>query len=333
MASATSARAETSKKRFDAWLFIGNFGALIMLGLIILVAAIAEPGSFATWSNLVNILSSSAVTAVIAVGLTIPIVAGEFDLSVGYQASLAGIVGLTVMETLGLPFWAGVLAAVLVGSLVGVGNGLLVAKLKINALVATLGMGTLVLGLSYAVTGGVPVVLTDPASVTWLSLTKILGLPIPVWIALVFAAVLWVGLNRTGIGMAVKAIGGNAEAARLSGVPVDWVRIGAFVVAGFAAGLGGIMIASRTGSAAVDSGNGYLLSSFAAVFFGSAIMSAGRFHIVGTLVGVITVGIAFNVMAITGLPTSFQYFFQGVLLILGVGIGTVSRTRAGRAAH
>lgn len=319
-------------RRFDAWTFVGNFGALILLAAIVIVAAIVQPSSFATWYNLVNILSSSAVTAVIAVGLTIPIVAGEFDLSIGYQASLAGIVGLGAMEILGMPLWIGVLAAVLTGSLIGLGNGLLVSKLKINALVATLGMGTLVLGLSYAATQGVPVVLTDPASITWVSITQFLGLPIPVWIALVFAALLWVGLNRTGVGMAVKAVGGNAEAARLSGVAVDWIRIGSFVVAGFAAGLGGIMIASRTGSAAVDSGNSYLLSAFAAVFFGSAVMSAGRFHIIGTLVGVLTVSIAFNVMAITGLPTAYQYVFQGLLLLLGVGIGTVSRLRAARSA-
>lgn len=325
--------ATTTKNRFDAWTFVGNYGALLLLVAIIVVAAITNPTSFATWNNVVNILSSSAITAIIAVGLTIPIVAGEFDLSVGYQASLAGIVGLSVMENAGLPLWVGILAAIATGGIIGLGNGLLVAKLKINALVATLGMGTLVLGLSYAVTQGIPVVLSDPTSITWMSITKVLGLPIPVWVALLVAALLWVGLNRTGIGMAVKAIGGNAEAARLSGVPVDWVRIGSFIIAGLTAGLGGIMIASRTGSAAVDSGNSYLLSAFAAVFFGSAIMSAGRFHIIGTLVGVITVGIAFNVMAITGLPTSFQYFFQGVLLILGVGIGTVSRTRAGRTAH
>lgn len=329
MASASTSTLQ--RRAFDPWMFVGNFGALIMLGVIIAVAAILQPASFATWYNLVNILSSSAITAVIAVGLTLPIVAGEIDLSIGYQASLSGIVGLTLMQTFGLPLWIGILGSVLTGSIIGLTNGVLVAKLKINSLVATLGMGTLVLGLSYAFTQGIPVVLSDAKTITWISLTQILGLPIPVWIAIVFSLVLWVGLNRTGIGMAVKAIGGNAEAARLSGVSVDWIRIGTFVVSGLAAGLGGIMIASRTGSAAVDSGNSYLLSAFAAVFFGSAVMSAGRFHIVGTLVGVLTVGFAFNVMAITGLPTAYQYFFQGVLLIFGVGIGTVSRLRAAKA--
>lgn len=320
------------KGRFDGWGFVGNYGALIMLGIIIAIATAMEPANFLTWNNLINILSSSAVTAVIAVGLTIPIVAGEFDLSLGYQASFAGIVGLTTMQALGLPVWVGVIAAMLTGAIIGLANGYLVAKLGISSLVATLGMGTLVLGLSYATTQGIPVVLSDAKSITWVSLAQILGVPLPIWIALLFAAILWVGLNRTGIGMAVKAVGGNAEAARLSGIPIDWVRIGTFVIAGLGAGLGGIMIASRTGSAAVDAGNSYLLSAFAAVFFGSAVMSAGRFHIVGTLVGVITVGVAFNVMAITGLPTAYQFFFQGILLILGVGIGTVSRRRAARSS-
>lgn len=176
-----------------------------------------------------------------------------------------------------------------------------------------------------------PVVLRDPTVLTFVSLERPLGLPLPVWIAAAVAVVLWVGLNRTGLGMAVQAIGGNAEAARLSGVPVNKLRTGTFVIAGLCAPLGGFLIATRTGSATVDAGSSYLLSSFAAVFFGSAVLSNGKFHILGTMVGVLTVSIAFNIIAIAGFPTAYQFLFQGLLLILGVGVGTIARRRAARA--
>lgn len=329
---ATRLRSEaTPKPRFDAWNFVGRYGALVLLAVIVVVASIMQPATFATWSNISTILAGSAVTAIIAVGLTIPIVAGEFDLSVGYQASLAGIIGLTVMQS-GAPFWLGLAAALCTGLAAGAFNGLLVTRFGINALVATLGVGTVVLGLSYAITQGMPVVLSDSTRLTWLSLQRFLGLPLPVWIAILVAVILWVGLNRTGLGMAVQAIGGNAEAARLSGVRVSALRTGTFMIAGLCAGLGGFIIATRTGSATVDAGNSYLMSSFAAVFFGSAVLSSGKFHILGTLVGVVTVGIAFNIMAIAGFPTAYQFLFQGLLLILGVGVGTVSRRRASRGS-
>ncbi len=329
--AAPAQSAQSPQRRIDAWTFVGRYGALLLLAAIVIVAAILQPATFATWSNISTILAGSAVTAIIAVGLTIPIVAGEFDLSVGYQASLAGIIGLTVMQT-GAPFWLGLVAALVTGLAAGAFNGLLVTRFGINALVATLGVGTVVLGLSYAITQGMPVVLGDPTRLTWLSLQRFLGLPLPVWIAILVAAILWVGLNRTGLGMAVQAIGGNPEAARLSGVRVSALRTGTFMVAGLCAGLGGFIIATRTGYATVDAGNSYLMSSFAAVFFGSAVLSNGKFHILGTLVGVITVGIAFNIMAIAGFPTAYQFLFQGLLLILGVGVGTVSRRRATKSS-
>lgn len=330
MTTLTATSSVTAEHRtFDAWAFVGKYGALILLAVIIIAASVFQPSTFATWSNISTILAGSAVTAIIAAGLTIPIVAGEFDLSIGYQASLAGIVGVSAMQT-GLPLWIGLIAALITGSMVGAVNGWLVSRFKINALVATLGVGTVVVGLAYAVTGGMPIVLTDPTQLTWLSLQRFLGLPLPVWIAVAVALILWIVLNRTGLGMAVQAIGGNAEAARLSGVRVARLRSGAFVVAGMCAALGGFLVATRTGSASVDAGNSYLMSSFAAVFFGSAVLSNGKFHILGTMVGVITVGIAFNIMAIAGLPTAYQFLFQGIILILGVGVGMVSKRRASR---
>jgi AcrR family transcriptional regulator len=132
------------------------------------------------------------------------------------------------------------------------------------------------------------------------------------------------------LGQSIQAVGGNAEAARLSGIRVDRVRITAFVIAGVCAGVTGILLTSLTGSGAVDGGDSYLLSAFAASFFGSAVLRDGQFHIVGTMLGVLTVSVGFNAMALLGLNTYYQYLFQGALLIFAVGVGSLARRRVTR---
>jgi ribose transport system permease protein len=136
-------------------------------------------------------------------------------------------------------------------------------------------------------------------------------------------------LNRTILGQSMQAVGGNPVAARLSGIRVDRTRTLVFVLAGACAAVTGVLLASRTGSASVDGGDGYMLSAFAAAFFGSAVLRDGQFHIVGTLLGVLTVAVGFNAIAITGINTYYQYLFQGGLLIFAVGVGTLARRQAG----
>lgn len=318
-------------RRTGIWDFVGRYAAITVLVAMIVMFALLQPDEFATKSNIINILNQSALTALIAMGITFPLVAGDFDLSIGYAASLGGIVALSLMQNEGASIPVGISAAILVGILIGMVNGAIVTKVGVNPLVATLGIGTVVLGLSYAITNGQPVVLVDnaPAYID-LTLGTLWGIPYPVYMMFGAAIVLWILLNRTVVGQAMQAVGGNAEAARLSGVRVDRIRIYAYVIAGVCAVLTGVLLASRTGSAAVNSGDSYLLSAFAAAFFGSAVLREGQFHIVGTLLGVITVAIGFNGMALMNLNTYYQYLFQGLLLIFAVGLGTLARRRATR---
>lgn len=141
------------------------------------------------------------------------------------------------------------------------------------------------------------------------------------------AVILWVLLNRTVFGQSFAA-GGNSVTAELSGIRVNRMRVMAFAICGTCAALGGVLLASRTGNGAVSAGDSYLLSSFAAAFFGSAVMRNGEFHILGTLVGVVTVTVGFNAIALIGLPTYWQYLFQGLLLIIGVGVGALASRKA-----
>jgi ribose transport system permease protein len=317
------------RRSFDAWRFFGRYGAILVLVVMIVVVASLEPETFATKDNVINILNQSALAAIIAMGLTFPLVAGEFDLSIGYTASLCGVVACSLMVDSGASIPLAFLIAIAVGAVVGLVNGLVVTVLGVNALVATLGVGTVVIGINYAIAGGLPVTVQKGADAfVDLTLGDFLGVPYPVYVMVILAGVLWVLLNRTVLGQSMQAVGGNPVAARLSGVRVDRVRVIVFVICSMCAAVTGVLLASRTGSAAVDGGDGYLLNAFAAAFFGSAVLRDGQFHIVGTIIGVVTVAVGFNAIALIGLETYWQYLFQGTLLILGVGVGTLARRRA-----
>ncbi len=313
------------------WKWFGRYGALLVLGVLVVGTSLLEPTTFATYDNFINILNQSALSAIIAMGLTFALVTGEFDLSIGNVASLSGVVCLSTMVNQDIGIVAALVLAVAIGALVGLVNGLVVTLLNVNALVATLGIGTVAVGVNYAVAGGTPIGLPDPGGFIQLTLGRFLGIPYPVFMMFGLAAILWFILNRTVLGQSMQAVGGNPVAAQLSGIRVDRVRVFAFVICGICAALTGILLASRTGSAAVSGGDSYLLAAFAAAFFGSAVLRDGEFHVLGTLVGVITVSVGFNAIALIGLETYWQYLFQGLLLILGVGVGSLARRRAAAA--
>jgi ribose transport system permease protein len=320
--------ARRARARFDGWGFVGKYGALLVLAALIIAMTVLHLHTFATKSNAINVLSQSALTAIIAMGLTFPLVAGDFDLSIGYTGSCGGVIACTLMVSDGFSIATAFAVAVVFGGAVGAINGLIVTKIGVNPLVATLGVGTVVVGINYAIAGGTPVALTNPLPFLHLTLGKLLGVPYPVYVMFGLALVLWLLLNRTVTGQSMQAVGGNPVAARLSGLHVDRVRVTAFVIAGACAAIAGVLLASTSGQAASDGADGYLLTAFAACFFGTAVLSNGQFHIVGTLVGVLTVGIGFNAIALIGLATYYQFLFQGALLIVGVGVGTFARRRA-----
>jgi ribose transport system permease protein len=309
------------------WQFVGRYGSLGMLAALVLVVTALAPTTFATTDNVVNVLNQSALAALIAMGLTFPLVTGEFDLSIGNTASLSGVAACSMIVNSHASTVVAFAMAISIGALIGLLNGLIVTVLNVNALVATLGVGTMAVGVNYAVADGQPVALKDPNAFLDISLGRFLGLPYPVWIMLALAALLWLLLNRTVLGQSMQAVGGNPVASRLSGIRVERVRVVAFVICGSLAGLTGVLLATRTASAAVSAGDSYLLSAFAAAFFGSAVLRDGQFHILGTLVGVITVAVGFNAIALIGMATYWQYLFQGLLLIIGVGVGTVARRK------
>lgn len=306
-------------------LFIGKFGALIVLALLVIVFTIISPDFFLTWNNIVQIFNQSALSAIIACGLTIVLATNQFDLSIGNVASLSGVlVAFLMIHGFAIP--VAILITLVVGVVIGTVNSLLVTRLGVNALVATLGVGSVAVGFNYFVSGGAaqPFGSVVPGF-SEISVGTWLGIPRNVYYMAVVVGLLWLLLNRTDLGRNMQAVGGNAEAARLAGVGVNNVTSAAFVICSTCAVITGILLASVVGSGQPTGGDGYTLSAFAAAFLGTAVLREGQFHITGTLVGVVTVSTGFNGLALAGVPSYFQFLFQGLVLIAAVSFSTVAR--------
>jgi ribose transport system permease protein len=307
---------------------LSTYGTIIALVAMVIVFSVAEPASFPTFDNFRNILNDMAIGAIIAAGLTLPLVGGDFDLSVGYVASFSGILvtGLLSRDQWSVP--VAILAVVAIGLVIGIINGVVVSKLGVNAFIATLGTGTMVIGLNYAYSGGTPIQLTHSMSFTDISLGRIAGVPHLVIIMAVVLLALWVLLNRTVQGQHIKAIGVSTETSRRAGIAVDRSRVVTFAVAGVCAAITGVLLASNLGSGQVTAGDSFMLDSFAAAFLGSAALREGQFHVVGTLIGVLTVAVGNNGLAMIGAPIFTQYVFSGGLLVIAVALASVGRRYA-----
>jgi ribose transport system permease protein len=237
------------------------------------------------------------------------------------------VTGLTVRH--GLPIPAAIVIILLAGALIGLVNGLIVTKIKVNSVIATLGVGTILTGLSFAYSAGVPIVAGVPEAFLQISLGRwLFGIPNNIVIMAIVLGGLWLLVEKSAIGQEIQAVGGNPAAARLAGINVDRIKILGFVLSGVCAALTGMLLASRLGSGTTSAADSYLLTAFAAVFLGSATLRDGEFHIVGTFVGALIIAFGFNGLNIFGAPTFSQYVFQGAILIVAVGLSSLGRQMA-----
>lgn len=326
----TTPRDANARKR-NVLIFISRYGTIIGLLTMIFFFSINAPDTFFSRANFLNILSQSSLTAIIAAGLTFTLVVGEFDLSIGNVASFVGLIVAGLMAKEGLPIAASIFLALAIGVAIGTLSGALVTKIKINAVIATIGVGTMLGGIGFSYSA-FPIASGVPRDFTEIAIGRMFfGVPNPVFIMLGVLIVLWLILNKTDIGQKMQAVGSNIEAARLSGIRVDRIKMFAFATAGFCSALTGILLSSLLGSGTLAAADGYLLDAFAAVFLGSATLRDGEFHILGTLVGVLVLAVGFNGLSIFGAPTYFQPIFKGAVLILAVGMSTLARRYAATA--
>ena len=301
------------------------FGLLAM----ILAFAVLSPRAFPTVNNFTNVLNQASLAMIIAAGLTLAVVVGELDLSIGFAASLHGILVTGLIVSNKLPIPVAVVLVLAAGALVGLINGLIVTKVRVNSVIATLGVGTILTGLAFAYSAGVPIVAGVPEAFLQLSLGRWLsGIPNNIVVVVIVVSGLWLLVERTALGQEIQAVGGNPAAARLAGIDVDRIKILGFVISGMCAALTGILLASRLGSGTASAADSYLLTAFAAVFLGSATLRDGEFHVLGTLIGALIIAFGFNGLNIFGAPTFSQYVLQGAILIVAVGLSSLGRSIA-----
>lgn len=308
-------------------------GTLLGLFAIILFFAVQLPDTFLTARNLLNVSQQISMLAVVAFTMTIVMVMGDFDLSVGSTASLAGIVA-AVLFAAGWPVWAGVAAALMVGILGGLFNGALVAYARILPFIATLGTLTMFSGTAFLVSDGKTIFGRDiPASFSdfarsGLPIAEGASLPAMTLLALAVLAVVWVVLEQTTYGRRLYAIGGNIHAAELAGINVRGLRLSAYALTGLGAALAGLMYASRVASANPTQGAGLMLDAIAAVFLGMTMGKQGEPRVLATLVGVLILGILDNGLTQMTVDSYVREILIGGIVVAAVAISSIGRRRA-----
>ncbi|KOO07386.1 ribose ABC transporter permease [Vibrio hepatarius] len=310
---------ETGSKKLFSKEWLIEQKSLIALLFLIVVVSFLNPNFF-TVDNILNILRQTSVNAIIAVGMTLVILTAGIDLSVGSVLALCGAfaASLIAME---VPVLIAVPTALLAGAALGAISGIIIAKGKVQAFIATLVTMTLLRGVTMVYTEGRPIStgFTDTADAfAWFGTGYALGIPVPVWIMVVVFAAAWYLLNHTRFGRYVYALGGNESATRLSGINVDRVKIGVYAICGLLAALAGIIITSRLSSAQPTAGMGYELDAIAAVVLGGTSLMGGKGRIMGTLIGALIIGFLNNALNLLDVSSYYQMIAKAVVILLAV---------------
>ncbi|MDO5641104.1 MAG: ABC transporter permease [Paracoccus sp. (in: a-proteobacteria)] len=299
---------------------------LAFASLIVLVIgfSLASP-NFLQMSNIMAILQASSVNGVLAIGVTLIIITGGIDLSIGTLMTFCGVMAGVVLTWAGMPLILGVIAAVATGAFCGLISGTLVAKAKIPPFIATLGMMLVLKGLSLIVTGTRPIYFNDTPGFTDIALGSLIGsvfpaFPLPNGVLILFlvaAATAWL-LSRTVLGRYTFALGSNEEAVRLSGVNTDAWKMAIYALAGGIVGIGGLLMASRLNSVQPHMGLGYELEAIAAVVIGGTSLAGGRGSVLGTLIGSLIMAVLTNGLRVMSVVAEWQIVVTGAIIIIAV---------------
>ena len=295
---------------------LNRFGTLVAFVLLCIGFSIAAPQAFASQANVFNLVQQMATLAIVATAATLVMTIGEFDLSVGFSASLAAVICF-VLFSQGYDVWLALSVAMVAGIAAGAANGVLVARFAIPSFVATLALGTILSGLAFGISGGESLFRAVPDSFKALGRGNLAGVPV-----LGIASFV---LTQTEFGRHLRAIGGNAQAARLAGLPIMRDVIITFAAAGGLAALAGLLLAARLGSVQHTMGEPLLLPAYAAVFIGTTASSTGMPTVAGTLLGVAITGVLVNGMTIVGVEPFIQRILTGVIIIVAVLVRRLGR--------
>jgi ribose transport system permease protein len=306
-----------------------RYGTIAAFMVVVALFSIARPDTFATWENWRSILNLGSVVLVMAAALTVPMIMGDFDLSVGYNTELLGAVAIVLAANVGISTGFSVVLTLLLGAGIGAIIGAIVAWSKVSAFVITLGAGTVMLGIELRIThDGRNIFSGIPSAYDRIATTSFLDLSLPVWITFAVYIVLWFVTEHTVVGRYMAAIGGNQEAARLSGIKVELVRMLGFVIVGLGAALAGIILTSQAQQYYANAATGYLLPAYAGVFLGAATLRVNQFHVLGTFVGVLFMQTIQTGLIIMNYKAYFANIIQGAILIVAVLVSRVGSRQA-----
>ena len=303
--------------------FISDNGALVGL-LVLCVAMFVATPDFLTPNNLLNVGIQASVVAIMAFGQTFVIVTAGIDLSVGSVAALSAMVAAFTGQSWGMPPLVALLFGLLTGVVAGMASGAATAYGKLPPFIATLAMLSVARGLTLVVSNGIPV--PTPSVVTWLG-GSVGPIPMPVVVLLVMGAIGWFILNRLSIGRAMYAVGGNLEAARLSGIPVKRVLVTVYALSGIFAAVAGLVLSGRLASAQPQAATGYELDAIAAVVIGGASLAGGVGRISGTLIGALVLAVIRNGLNLLNVSAFWQQVIIGLVIAVAVGIDVLRRKR------
>lgn len=302
---------------------------MILLVMIVFFAAISE--NFRTMDNLVTILRQVSMLGILSVGLTFVFLLGDIDLSVGVMMGLSATTSALFMTALGLPVIVSWLLAVLLCTIVGAINGIIVTTTRMPALIATLGTQNIIYGINYMICGGLAVY-GIPEAAKFLGQDKLFGFfPVPVLVMIIVFLLGSFVLKKTYYGRYFYAVGGNAEATRLSGINIDKVKILAYSLCGFCAGIAGAINMSRANSGQPSAGHGFEMDVITACVVGGISAGGGDGKMSGVISGVLIIGVLSNGMTIVGINDYWQMVAKGLVLVLAVGLDYYQKTKVKKA--
>jgi ribose transport system permease protein len=318
--------AESRDRRVAVFAFGNRFGLLIAWAIVLIVFGALLPQTFLTPLNVANILNSQAILLILTLAVMLPLITGEFDVSV------SGVLGISVVlvgllnVNLQWPILAAIAVAIGAGLVVGIVNAFFVVRMGIPSFVVTLGTWTLLQGAALGISAGT-VSGVDPGLVA-ATRTPVFGIFLVFFYALALTVIVWYALNQTPLGRQLFFTGANQAAARLNGVPVDRLRAGALVASAVVAAIAGVLLVGVLGSASPTVSSGYALSPFAAAFLGSVAFLPGRFNAWGSFVAVYFLATGINGLQLLGLAGWIEQVFYGAALILAVTFSTLSARRS-----
>jgi ribose transport system permease protein len=299
-----------------------RYGLVVLFALVVAGFGAMMPESFATVLNFRNITANQSVTGIVTLAAIIPLIGGNFDLSIGAGLGITSIATASLLSH-GAPLWLAMLVGVALGAAIGLCNGMLVAGLGVNALITTLGVASILTGLTSRYTGGQSIITGIPASLTDFGSGAWLGLPCTLYVLGLVSLLVWYLLEHTPYGRELHAVGANSLAARLIGIRVDRIVILSFVIAGALVGFAGVLQVARQGGGNPQIGASFTLPVLSSAFLGATTVHPGRFTVPGTLIAVFFLATSVSGLALAGVDNWVEYVFNGTALVAAVVLSTV----------